>query len=181
MPTVEPEPRAKEDGITTFTSISLYRLDSSRRCEYASRCTLVHKMSIRQEIHFESGLLTVDASGEFSLEEAQRAFLEMLGAVAQYKAKKVLFDGRKLKGKPQTLERFYYGHFAATETMRLSNEHRIAPRFAYVIHQPLRDPHRFGETVAVNRGMMVKTFETPQEAFERLKLTPAKKPAAADA
>ena len=138
-------------------------------------------MSIRQEIHFESGLLTVDASGEFSLEEAQRAFLEMLGAVAQYKAKKVLFDGRKLKGKPETLERFYYGHFAATETMRLVREHRIAPRFAYVIHQPLRDPHRFGETVAVNRGMMVKTFETPQEAFEWLKLTPAKKPAAADA
>ena len=138
-------------------------------------------MSIQQEIHFESGLLTVAARGEFSLEEVQRAFLEMLGAAAQYKAKTVLFDGRKLKGEPELVERFYYGEFAATETMRLFNEHRICPRFAYVIHQPLRDPERFGETVAVNRGMIVKTVETPQEAFEWLNLTPAKKPAAADA
>jgi hypothetical protein len=30
--------------------------------------------------------------------------------------------------------------------------------FAYVIHEPVRDPARFGETVTVNRGMKVKTF-----------------------
>src|SRR5215472_380612 len=107
-------------------------------------------MSILQEIHFESGLLKVDARGEFSLEEAKRAFLEMLGAAAQYKAEKVLFDARKVKGKPEIFERFYYGEFAATETARLFDEHRISLRFAYVIHQPLRDPGRFGKTVAVN-------------------------------
>ena len=137
-------------------------------------------MSIQQEIHFESGLLNVDASGEFSLEEAQRAFLEVLGVVAQYKAKTVLIDARKVKGKPEVVERFYYSEFAATETMRLFNEHRIFPRFAYVMHPPLLDPQRFGETVAVNRGMIVKAFETLEEAFEWLKLTPAMKPAAAD-
>jgi len=43
-------------------------------------------MSILQEMHFESGFLAVDLSGEFSLEEAKRAFLEMLEAVARYKA-----------------------------------------------------------------------------------------------
>ena len=42
-------------------------------------------------MHFESGVLKVDARGEFSLEEAKRAFLEMLEAVAQYQAAKVLF------------------------------------------------------------------------------------------
>ena len=138
-------------------------------------------MSILQEIHFESGLLNVDARGEFSLKEAKRAFLEMLGAAAQYKAKKVLFDARKVKGKPEVLERFYYGEFAATETTRLFDEHRILPHFAYVMHQPLRDPGRFGETVALNRGMIVKTFETLEEAFEWLERTPAKKLDAADA
>ena len=51
-------------------------------------------MSIQQEMHYELGLLRVDARGEFSLEEAKRAFLEMLGAVAQYKAEKVLLDAR---------------------------------------------------------------------------------------
>ena len=138
-------------------------------------------MSLLQEIHFESGLLTVHARGEFSLEQAKRAFLEMLGAVAQYKAKKVLLDARKVKGKPETLERFYYGEFAATETRKLVEEHRIFPRFAYVLHPPLLDPERFGETVAVNRGMIVKAFETLEEAFEWLERTPAKKPAVADA
>ena len=139
-------------------------------------------MSILQEMHFESGLLNVVIRGEFSLEEAERAFLEMLGAVEQYRAEKVLIDGRNLKGEPEFIERFYYGKFAAQETLRLVNEHRVprAPQFAYVANEPLLDPRRFGETVAVNRGMCVKAFETPEEAFEWLRLTPANKPDAAD-
>lgn len=119
-------------------------------------------------MHFESGLLKVDASGEFSLQEAKQAFLEMIGAVVQYQAGKVLFDGRKLKGQPGNFERFFYGAFAAQETMRIVKDHDIAPQFAYVIKEPLRDVERFGETVAVNRGMNVRTFETLEEAFEWL-------------
>src|SRR5262249_23474324 len=108
-------------------------------------------------------------------------FLEMLEAVVQYQAKKVLFDGRTLKGNPDYVERFYYGEFAANKTRRLVLEHGIVPRFAYVITAALRHPARLGELVAVNRGMSVKTFETPEEACEWLKLTPDKKPDAADA
>lgn len=127
-------------------------------------------MSIRQEMHFESGVLKVDAWGEFSLEEAKRAFLEMLEAVAQHQAEKVLFDGRNLKGEPARIERFFYGYFAATEIISLIAMKRIrqAPQFAYVMNEPLRDPQKYGETVAVNRGMNVKTFDTPEEAFEWL-------------
>ena len=129
-------------------------------------------------MHFESGVLKVDARGEFSLDAAKRAFLEMLEAVAQFQAEKVLFDGRNLKGEPARIERFYYGYFAATETIRLIGMKRMrqAPQFAYVINEPLRDPQRYGETVAVNRGMNVKTFETPEEAFEWLERPPANKP-----
>jgi hypothetical protein len=140
-------------------------------------------MAIRQEIHFESGVLKVDASGEFSLEEATRAFLELLEAVAQYQAEKVLFDGRNLKGEPAHIERFYYGYFAATQTLNLVAKYRMsqAPQFAYVIHEPLRDPGRYGETVAVNRGMNVKTFETLQEASEWLGFAPPHQPGSGDA
>ena len=102
----------------------------------------LEEMSIRQNMHFQSELLIVDASGEFSLEDAKQAFLEMLEAVAQHKAEKILFDAREVKGRPEDLERFYYGEFAARETHR--------------------------ETVAVNRGMNVKTFETPEDAIEWL-------------
>ncbi len=139
-------------------------------------------MGWQQKIHFESGLLTIDARGEFSLEEAKRAFLEMLAAVAQYQAEKVLFDGRNLKGQPLHIERFYYGYFAATETMKLMARYPMyrAPRFAYLMNEPLRDPRRYGETVAVNLGMTIKTFETPEEAFNWLELTPPNKPDADD-
>jgi hypothetical protein len=125
-------------------------------------------MSIQQNMHFQSGLLSVDASGEFSLEDAKQAFLELLKAIAQYQAEKILFDGRNVKGKPGDLERFYYGEFTASKTHGIVVEHQILPRFAYVMHQPLRDPTRLGETVAVNRGMNVKTFETPEDAIEWL-------------
>jgi hypothetical protein len=134
------------------------------------RCPFVGEMITLDDMHFDSGLLSVVGSGEFSLEGAKQVFLEMLAAVAQYKAEKVLFDGRKLKGRPQELERFLYGEFAAKETTRLIQEHRIAPRFAYVINAPLRDPRRFGETVAINRGMNVRTFESVKDAFEWLEL-----------
>ena len=36
------------------------------------------------------------------------------------------------------------------------------------MHEPLRDKTRLGETVAVNRGMIVKVFETPEDAIEWL-------------
>ena len=97
-------------------------------------------MSMQQNMHFQSGLLSVDASGEFSLQDAKQAFLELLKAIEQYQAEKILFDGRNVKGKPGDMERFYYGEFAARETLRIVGEHRIAPRFAYVMHEPLRDP-----------------------------------------
>jgi len=88
-------------------------------------------MSLQQEMHFESGLLRVEARGEFSLDEAKRGFIEVLEAVARYEAEKVLIDGRKVTGKPEVIERFYYGVFAAEETSRLGKEHRVFPRFAY--------------------------------------------------
>ena len=125
-------------------------------------------MSMEQNMHFESGLLLVGAIGEFSLEDAKQAFLEVLEAVAQHKAEKILLDGRNVKGKPKDMERFYYGEFAARETRRIVVEHKIIPRFAYVIHEPLRDPARLGETVAVNRGMLLKVFDTPEDAIEWL-------------
>lgn len=129
-------------------------------------------MGILEQMQFESGLLHVVATGEFSLEEAKRNFQEVLGAVVQYRATKVFLDGRTVKGKPEDMERFYYGEFAANETRRLVKEHGIVPRFAYVIHEPLRDPRRFAETVAVNRGMNIKVCETLEEAFAWLELSP---------
>ncbi len=138
-------------------------------------------MSMLLEIRAESGLLNVDAMGKFSLEEAKRTFLEMLEAVALHKTEKVLFDGRKLIGKPKTMERFYYGEFAA-QTVADYAERGVSrtTQFAYVLREPVLDPQRLGEDVAVNRGMVVKAFDSLEDALQWLGIAPANKPDAGD-
>ena len=98
-------------------------------------------MSMILQIHPESDLLNVVATGEFSLEEAKRTFLEMLEAVALHKSKKVLFDGLQLTGNPKTMERFYYGEFAA-KMIQTYVERGVSARtpFAYVLKEPVLDP-----------------------------------------
>ena len=133
-------------------------------------------MSIRLEMRAEPGLLRADAAGEFSLEEAKRTFLEILEAVAKHKTKKVLFDGRALMGEPETLERFLYGEFVAKSVVEFEDRGvSRATKFAYVLEQPMLDPRRFGETVAVNRGMLVEIFDNLDGALRWLRAESANK------
>ena len=99
--------------------------------------------------------------------EAERTFLEMLDAVARQQTAKILFDGRALQGEPSTIQRFLYGVFAAHAVERDIRERRVprAAQFAYVLQEPVLDPQRFGETVAVNRRMWVKAFDTLEDAL----------------
>ena len=50
-------------------------------------------------------------------------------------------------------------------------ERNITLKFAYVIHEPMRDPKRFRENVPVNGGMDVKSFENMNAAIEWLNET----------
>ena len=122
-------------------------------------------------------------TGEFSLEEAKRAFLEMLDAVTRHNTEKILLDGRELQGEPDTIHRFLYGEFAAHAIRRYITERRVphALQFAYVLQEPVLDPQRLGETVAVNRGMWVKAFDNLEDALGWLRVAPANKPDAGDA
>ena len=134
-------------------------------------------MSMLLEMHFESGLLKAVATGQFSLEEAKRTFLQLLEAVALHQSKKVLFDGRKLTGNPRTMERFFYGEFAAQSVTNFEQRGvSCATQFAYVLQEPMLDPERFGETVAVNRGMNAKAFASSAEALQWLGIPPANEP-----
>ncbi len=74
------------------------------------------------------------------------------------------------------MERFYYGEFAAHAVLSSGDRGvSTAIQFAYVLEVPVLDPERFGETVAVNRGMHVKTFDDLQDALGWLGLAPANK------
>jgi hypothetical protein len=122
------------------------------------------------EIEEAEGLLRVVASGAFSIGAALNNFLETLDAVERTGAKKILIDGRTVSGKPEIIERFIYGEFAAKAVARsmMGGALRRMPQFAYVLHVPMRHPSRFGETVAVNRGLWVKVFDSVEEALEWL-------------
>ena len=123
-------------------------------------------------ISAEASLLRVAATGRFSLREAKRTFVEVLGAVASHHSEKVLFDGRELKGEPTFIQRFYYGEFAADAVRKFRIDYsRSAPKFAYVLIPPVLDPNRFGEIVAVNRGMNVKSFDNIEDALGWLRLS----------
>ncbi|HET6490161.1 MAG TPA: hypothetical protein VFG28_10390, partial [Syntrophales bacterium] len=94
---------------------------------------------------------------------------------------KVLFDGRGLTGNPGSMERFYYGMFAA-ETVGKYADRGVSrtTRFAYVLKPPVLDPRRFGETVAVNRGMHVKAFDNFDDALGWLGIASADNPDSGD-
>jgi len=126
-------------------------------------------MKDRMEVSFlvddARGLLTANYSGDFSLAEAEATFLDLLDTLVEHNLKKVLVDGRQLAGHPEMLERFYYGVFVADAVNRTVNRVKCpVPTFAYVLAEPVLDPSRFGETVALNRGMKIKVFDNPQHA-----------------
>ena len=121
-----------------------------------------------KRVEVEKGIFNAIVAGEFELRLAQKHFIELLDEAVHMNARKVLIDGRQMTGNPTAFERFLYGMFAATSTLEILHQHNVRLKFAYVIHEPLRDPERFGETVAGNRGMDVKTFEDEHEARDWL-------------
>jgi len=127
-------------------------------------------MNMSIECRMENGLMHAVSTGEFSLEEAQSTFLDLLETIKENGCHKVLFDGREIDGDPMIVERFYYGEFCANAVEKMIRDGwaGISPQFAYVLHEPLLDPLRLGETVAVNRGMNVKAFSNTKEAMQWL-------------
>lgn len=122
----------------------------------------------------QSNVLRVLIAGEFSLEQAKSNFLEAINFIEEHQSEKILIDGRMVVGDPAVVERFYYGEYAADAVgqLRERGRHGKNPQFAYVMHEPVLDPLRFGETVAANRGMHIKAFDSLLEAIMWLKLAP---------
>ena len=131
-------------------------------------------MSMTIEITPFCKVLGVRASGVFTLDEAKRTFLEIVAALDVNQSEKVLMDGSAVSGDPTLIERFYYGEFVAdsVKQSKQSGMRMADPQFAYVLHRPVLDPLRLGETVAVNRGMNLRAFEDFDEAVRWLDLAP---------
>ena len=119
-------------------------------------------------VQVEQGVCNAVVVGDFDLTLAEQQFIQLLNEVVHKGATKVLIDGRQVTGHPSAFERFVYGTFVACASLEVLQRHNARLKFAYIIPNPLLDPERFAESVAVNRGMAVKAFDDENEAREWL-------------
>jgi hypothetical protein len=129
-------------------------------------------MAMVVEINLEKEFIRVRLTGEFSLAEAKDALVRMFEAVAAHKATRVLVDCRDIKGKMTVMDHFEYSTFGAQELHKaFSKGVSTSTRLAYVSKPPLFDSNsKFGETVAVNRGVNVLTTDSMEEALKWLEI-----------
>ena len=128
-------------------------------------------MNILTEIKPDYVLMTFEGRVE---ESFPTEFPEKLIETAiTHKCPKILADLQKVEGSLTTMQRFTMGDIGAQKYRSAVQKGEISKcRFALVADQPLMDPHKFGETVASNRGMSLGIFSTFQEAFDWLQQSP---------
>ncbi len=98
---------------------------------------------------------------------------QLVGTAITHQCAKILADLRKVEGTLTTMQRFTMGQTGAKKYFSArSNGELSSCRFAVVATPPLMDPSKFGETVATNRGMPVRVFQSFQEAEDWLRQFP---------
>ena len=130
-------------------------------------------MDLTIDLQSRKYYLLAALSGVFSLRGAQDAYDRAVKAALPLGFSRILFDASAVTGNPSQDERYALGLFVATAQRMLAAT--IPPRFLQVAvygHQPLIDPNRFGETVALNRGAKVKVSERLDEALAWLGVSP---------
>ena len=123
-------------------------------------------MSIELTFEERTSYLYARAVGIFNLREAKDCFRRIVEVAAQEKLLRVLFDARDLKGNMTTMDRYTLGDSLTKEILEKKNQ--VLPRIAIVGNEPFIDPQRFGETVARNRGSLLKVTTDIDQALQWL-------------
>jgi hypothetical protein len=108
-------------------------------------------------------------SGDYNLRAAQDIYDQAIKIAVAGGQTRILIDASRVTGTPTQDERYMLGLFVAAEQRILAS--RTPPAEVQVAvygRQPLIDPERFGETVALNRGAKVKVSERLDEALSWL-------------
>ena len=111
--------------------------------------------------------------GEYDFESTVQSYIGILGAGAERHVNKVLIDAMTVTGGPTDFERYDIVSAVIRKYYELIHSpDYVICRFAMVGKAPLLDAKHFCETVATNRGLIIKDVETMAEAFEWLGLKP---------
>jgi len=115
------------------------------------------------EVFIEPTYLRIKAKGPYSLSNTEKLFQTAVDQTLLLQKNKILIDVTELTGTIPLLERFY---FAESTSIYIANTAlgKII-KFGVVGKEPIIDKDRFGETVAVNRGINAKAFTSEAEAL----------------
>jgi hypothetical protein len=125
------------------------------------------------EARIEGPLYYVSLAGETDGPQAEDMYRAVLRECVAGGCSKLLLDCRELSGEFSTMDRFSFGKVVADENAALlAGGSGRQVRVALVGRLPLIEERRFGETVATNRGALVKVTQDLASAYRWLGLDP---------
>lgn len=129
-------------------------------------------MGISFEIIVLPTHILVEAAGSYELADAVAVVGEALTAASEHKRPKILIDARKVTGNLSMMQRFEFGE--AVARLYSQSPDGSAALIAVLGNEPLIDPSRLGETVAINRAVPIKVTPHMQEAMHWLNIQSAR-------
>ena len=126
------------------------------------------KPPLKYSLVVKDNYLSVTVSGHFSLSDVKIMYADALESLLDKKFSKLFFNAYKVKEKVTTLDRYYFGEFAALESLKYMG--KGLKRIVVSVYgiEPIIDPERFGEIVARNRGLNLKVTTDKNEALQFL-------------
>ena len=112
--------------------------------------------------------VSVTVSGNFSLSDAKKMYIDALDTLVDKKLSKLFFNVYKVKGYVKTIDRYYLGEFAALESLKYMEKGLLGLTASFYGIEPIIDPERFGELVARNLGLNIKVTTDKKEALQFL-------------
>lgn len=126
------------------------------------------KSPLKYSIKVKDNYLSVTVSGHFALSEAKIMYTSALDHLLENNLSKLFFDAFKVKGEVTTIDRYYFGEFAAYESLKYMGKGLKKIAVSICGEEPIIDPHRFGEIVARNRGLNIKVTTDKKESLQFL-------------
>jgi len=116
------------------------------------------------EVENRNEYLWISAQGTRSRDSILSLLRDILAACAKEMVKKALIDIRAMKGQLEILEAY---NLASKELFAM-RDRELLVRAAVVDLKENEQRYRFLETVAVNRGLIMRFFNDPREGIEWL-------------
>ena len=126
------------------------------------------KTPLKYSLVVKDSYLSVTLSGHFSLSDVKIMYTDALESLLDNNFSKLFFNAYKVKGKVTTIDRYYFGEFAAFESLEYMRKGLLKIAVSIYGREPIIDPERFGEIVARNRGLNLKVTTNKNEAFQFL-------------